>query len=297
MWWWIIGGVTAILVVVAIVYFVRRRAAAKENEDASARPLESKPGLPKATAAKPFTNTLGMKFVPVRGADVLFSIWETRVQDYSAFAAAKNADDAWTRQQFAETPVSREPSHPVGGVSWDDAKEFCQWLTEKETAEGVLKDGARYALPTDIEWSHAAGLHKEDGQTPRERSGKNTADYPWGRNWPPGDKAGSYADSSYHEAFPKERAWIEGYTDGVPTASPVGSFAPNESGIFDLGGNVWEWCEDAYDASGKTRVLRGASWGESDRGYMLSSYRIHFTPGRRYCDYGFRCVIAAGGSR
>jgi formylglycine-generating enzyme required for sulfatase activity len=250
------------------------------------------PGLPKATTAKPFTNSLGMKFVPVPGTDVLFCIWETRVQDYTAFASVIKVDAAWTMLEFHETPVGREPTHPVCGVSWDDAKEFCQWLTEKETADGLLQRGAHYRLPTDAEWSHAVGLHTEGGTTPKERSGKDGLTFPWGREWPPADKAGSYADSSYHTAFPMEKSWIEGYTDGFQTTSPVGSFTANRFGIYDLGGNVWEWCEDAFDESGKERVLRGASWNDCDRGYLLASYRIHYTPGSRYYDYGFRCVIA-----
>ena len=97
--------------------------------------------------------------------------------------------------------------------------------------------------------------------------------------WPPPRGAGNYAV-------------IAGIDDGFGATAPVGSFRPDSSGIYDLGGNVWEWCEDLYDSSGTERVLRGASWDDSDRGYLLSSYRIHYPRGSRYHDYGFRCVLA-----
>src|SRR6266446_1006685 len=106
-------------------------------------------------------------------------------------------------------------------------------------------------------------------------------------SWQPA-KSGDYADTAYHEKYPNEKAWIDGYSDGFPETAPVGSFPANEFGIHDLGGNVWEWCEDTYDPSTKDRVLRGASWDDSDRGYLMSSYRIHYPPGSRFSDYGFR---------
>jgi formylglycine-generating enzyme required for sulfatase activity len=59
------------------------------------------------------------------------------------------------------------------------------------------------------------------------------------------------------------------------------SFKPNKFGLYDLGGNVWEWCEDWYDNAQKDRVLRGGSWHSFDRGYLLSSYRNHYAPGSR----------------
>ena len=286
---WIAVAVTACVVSGTVFYLFRWKKTAGGTD---AEALESPPGLPKADAKKPFVNTLGMPFVPVRGAKVLVCIWETRVKDYVAFAQSNQVSDAWTKQEYRGTPVAREAEHPVCGVSWDDADAFCKWLTEKETAEGKLIGGAHYRLPTDVEWSRAVGLRTEEGSTPKERSGKNGADYPWGKFWPPLEKAGSYADAVYHEKYPKERAWLEGYTDGFAETAPVGSFPANEFGIHDLGGNVWEWCGDLYEAGKKERVLRGASWDDSGHGYLLSSYRIYYPPASRYSDYGFRCVLA-----
>jgi formylglycine-generating enzyme required for sulfatase activity len=90
----------------------------------------------------------------------------------------------------------------------------------------------------------------------------------------------------------KDQPWIAGYDDGYATTSPVGSFPANAHGLYDMGGNVWQWCEDWFDKNQKKRVVRGAPWSSADRGSLLSSYRGPATPGDRYTIYGFRCVLA-----
>ena len=60
--------------------------------------------------------------------------------------------------------------------------------------------------------------------------------------------------------WPSDWLVIEGYNDGYPRTSPVGSFSPNPFGLYDMGGNVWQWCEDWYNFDKQDRVLRGASW-------------------------------------
>jgi formylglycine-generating enzyme required for sulfatase activity len=77
----------------------------------------------------------------------------------------------------------------------------------------------------------------------------------------------------------------------------VGSFEVNLSGLYDMGGNVWQWCEDWYNAQAQSRVLRGASWGNNYPGRLLASYRISLTPDVRYGNLGFRCVVAVESSR
>ena len=111
-----------------------------------------------------------MKFVPVAGTDVPFSIWETRVKDYAAYAAANSGVDAeWKNPTALGASLSQTDTHPVVKVSWEDAKGFCAWLTKKELASGKLKAGKRYRLPSDAEWSVAVGLGKEVGKTPRNQ--------------------------------------------------------------------------------------------------------------------------------
>jgi formylglycine-generating enzyme required for sulfatase activity len=146
-------------------------------------------------------------------------------------------------------------------------------MTEKESADGKLPRGTKYRLPTDGEWSRAAGRTRDGGETPKIRSERNVSGFPWGGEFPPRNaKVGNYADTAWHDKFPNEK-WIEGYTDGYPTTAPVGSFAPNKHGIYDLWGNVGEWCEDLYDPRGTARVANGASWHASARNALLSSYR------------------------
>ena len=221
------------------------------------------------------TNSLGMRFVSVSGASVLFSIWETRVQDYTAYAhAEKGVDVSWKSPGFAQAST-----HPVVNVNWDDAKRFCTWLTEKERQDGKMPPGSQYRLPTDSEWSWAVGIgHREGVGTPRDKAKKLKDVYPWGTQWPPPKGAGNYDPSLG--------------TDSFDHTSPVGSFAANANGLFDLGGNVWEWCEDFLDGASGPRVLRGASWNFSGPGHLLSSYRNGVMPGARSGGIGFRCVLA-----
>ena len=221
---------------------------------------EPKAAGKKPTPPKAFTNTLGMKFVSVPGTEVAFCIWETRVKDYAAYAAANaGVDESWKSPGFTQADT-----HPVVNVSWEDANVFCAWLTKKELAE----------------WSVAVGLGQEKGNSPKEKSQGIKDVYPWGKEWPPPKAAGNYSKSLKVDNFE--------YT------SPAGSFAANKLGLHDMGGNVWEWCEDWYDPAAKAyRVLRGASWGSiGSPDSLLSSGRGSGAPDYRGYDVGFRCVLA-----
>jgi hypothetical protein len=236
-----------------------------------------------------FTNSLGMKFVPVPDTEVMFCIHETRRQDYAAYAAEiPGVDGTWKNQQKEGIPVGDKDDHPVVGMSWEDAQKFCAWLSKKE--------GKTYRLPTDQEWSFAVGIGNEEkwtkDTTPEMLHGKVTNKFPWGGDFPPKatDQAGNYADTMCKEKFPS-MPFIEGYMDNFATTAPVMSFKPNKLGIYDLGGNVWEWCEDWFNALNVEHVLRGGSWGDYGRAFPLSSFRFHGTPGSRRWSCGFRCVL------
>src|SRR5262245_45261651 len=248
-----------------------------------------------ARAGEPWENSLGMKFVPVPGTNVLFCIWETRVQDFEAFVKATSYDagEGW-RDPAVSNPsfvagFSQTPSHPVSNVNWDDAQAFCRWLTENERAKGTLSVGQEFRLPTDDEWSRAVGLSAESGATPEDKDGKVANVYPWGAGFPPPTGSGNYSGDG--------DGWsgtIVGYTDGARFSAQVGSYAANRFGIYDLGGNVWEWCSDWSSAERKDRVVRGASFVQGAPSRLLSSHRATVPPSRRDANFGFRCVVAVG---
>jgi formylglycine-generating enzyme required for sulfatase activity len=276
---------------------------------------KARSALERATKDHPWVNSLGMKFVPLAGTDVLFSVWDTRVQDFETFVKSTGYDatggmyslgkDGWEPRgaTWKEPGFSQGANHPVVGVSWNDAKEFCKWLTKRERSVGDLPEDREYRLPTDEEWSAAVGLKNEVGSTPEEKSGKIQL-YPWDipqkrdKSWPPPSGAGNYCgEESRIGNEPKHWSVIKGYNDGYPRTSPVGSFSANQFGLYDMGGNVWQWCEDWYDAQAQYHVLRGASWSDFDPDYLLASSRNLSTPDNRHDYVGFRCVVAVESSR
>lgn len=240
-----------------------------------------------------WTNSLGMVFVPVAGTAVLFSVYDTRVSDFEAYAAATpGLDDSWREVHFQGIRVSGAPNHPVTMVGWGAARKFCGWLTETEQRAGRLASGQSYRLPTDAEWSKAAGLEVERDGLPENKDGKIKSIYPWGKAWPPPPGSANLADRSAQAAF-KSLPVLSKFDDGFPTTSPVGSFVPNSFGLFDMSGNVWQWCEDCYGRDAKVHVLRGGSWRTGDSHALLSSHRLP-TPDGRDSNLGFRCVLVLG---
>ncbi len=139
---------------------------------------------------------------------------------------------------------------PVDSVSWDDAKDFCKKLSEKT--------GKEYRLPTEEEWEYAC-------------QAGSTGDYCFGDD---AQLLGEYA-------------WY-GENSGGET-HPVGQKQPNAWGLYDMHGNVWEWCEDG---PGAEKWLRGGSWG-SVGGYCRSARRVNDLPVFRDFINGFRVVVGA----
>ena len=209
-----------------------------------------------------FKNSLGLKFVSVPETGTLFCIYKTRVRDYASFASSMHRE--WKRPDFHQTE-----NDPAVNVSWEDAIAFCGWLTQIEHQSKTLPADWKYRLPTDAEWSLAVGLPANDSNASNI--------YPWGTDWPPPRGAGNYHPSLGVDSFAH--------------TSPVGSFAANAFGLFDLGGNAWEWCMDSYNGSPDFRILRGASWHLRNPGDLLSSERVGNQPDLHLDTYGFRCVI------
>ncbi len=244
----------------------------------------------RATKERPFENSLGMKFVPVPGTEVLFCIHETRRKDYAAYAAENSGvDGAWKVQSFDGFKITEQvEEHPVMKVNWEDAKAFCEWLSKKE--------GRTYRLPTDEEWSAAVGLGRKEkrsrNDTPESLNQKVEGIYSWGTTWPPPPGAGNFSDQSRKEKAPQDNgAYLEGYDDGFPTTAPVMSFTPNAFGLYDMGGNVSEWVEDWFNAAQDRHALRGGSWIGASVFGLRSSFRGASLPTVQSVLSGFRLVL------
>ena len=183
---------------------------------------------------------------------------------------------AVTQEQY-EGVMGTNPSHfkgarlPVESVSWDDGVAFCRKLSAQE--------GRTYRLPTEAEWEYSC------------RAGSKS-------KWCFGDE----------ESKLKEYAWYCDNSNG--TTHPVGEKKPNTWGLYDMHGNVWEWCSDYWDenyyeqfrgkiavdptgpTAGSFRVLRGGSW-IGGAGYCRSACRYGSTPGYRGSDLGFRVACSS----
>lgn len=227
----------AIVKIVATAFFLFASDLRSHAETALERNIAS------ATKEHPWENSLEMKFVPVSGTKVLFSIWDTRLQDYEAFVKATGRE--WRRPDFKQ-----DPTHPAVRVSWIDAQAFCEWLTEKERTAGKIGSRQNYRLPTDEEWSTAAGLPTPTGKGIRSMF-RDMEHYSWGTNWPPTKGAGNY-DPGLN-------------VDKYDNTSPVGSFSANIFGLYDMGGNVWQWCEDRHsdEYDRMSRAIRSVAKSQS----------------------------------
>jgi serine/threonine protein kinase len=233
-----------------------------------------------------FTNSLGMVFKSVPGAKAHFCVHETRVMDFAVFIRET------PQQKTYRPPFDQKSDHPVVGVTWQSATNFCRWLTEKERKEKLISPREIYRLPTDAEWSAAVGLQDETGASPEERARKVAQVFPWGQQWPPPPNAGNFGGSEATTMKDGPPIPIQGYQDAYPRTAPVMRNSANVNGLFDLSGNVWEWVEDRYDVAGNERVLRGGSWVNYQPHNLYSGARLKEAPDNPKDYYGFRVVLA-----
>ena len=172
--------------------------------------------------------------------------------------------DLWTAVMGKNPSNKKGDNLPVENVSWNDAQDFIRQLNQMT--------GEHFSLPTEAQWEYAArGGSKSKGY--KFSGGNILGNVAW------------YADNS------------------ASTPHQVGTKDPNELGLYDMSGNVWEWCYDLYGnyssesqnnptgpTSGSVRVLRGGSWSYF-AGLARVSYRLYGQPGSRFSGRGFRLVL------
>jgi formylglycine-generating enzyme required for sulfatase activity len=191
-----------------------------------------------------------------------------------------------------------EADRPVVNLSWEDAVQFCNWLSEQQDLapaykaikgnwQAVTPVTTGYRLPTEAEWVWAS----------RYAAGPAPSRFPWGDSMPPNGVDANYADASAENMVPYT---IKGYNDYYRGPSPVGAFAANARGLFDLAGNVSEWIHDYYtldmpknillDPTGSTEgqfhVIKGSNYTHGRFSELRWTFRDYGDKGRT--DVGFR---------
>jgi serine/threonine-protein kinase PpkA len=198
----------------------------------------------------------------------------------AGYAWIKNAQTDWKWQKksgydWEKVGYDQSDVHPVVCVSWNDARAFAQWLSEKA--------GRDIRMPSEAEWEYAA------------RGGTTDMRF-WGGNDGDACRYANVADkgNNWSSSFPCD--------DGYKFTAPAGNYRPNQFGLYDMLGNVWEWCQDVYDSGayskhsrsnpvvtsgGSLRVGRGGSWSDDPR-YVRCANRDRGDPGYAYDILGFR---------
>ncbi|MDP8245296.1 MAG: SUMF1/EgtB/PvdO family nonheme iron enzyme [Candidatus Hinthialibacter antarcticus] len=172
---------------------------------------------------------------------------------------------------------------PAANVTWERAQEFCDWLTDNTEYT--------FSLPTEAEWEYVA------------RAGTVTR-RPWGDDFTNTETCSraNVADIQSTTFFPAFSSTFP-CDDGFAAVAPVGSFEANDFGVYDMLGNVWEWCDDwfAFYSSeaqvdpagperGRSKIIRGGSWQDGPQ-FVRSAVRSTFQPDDVYVALGFRVVI------
>nr|WP_246880460.1 formylglycine-generating enzyme family protein [Sporosarcina sp. 6E9] len=181
----------------------------------------------------------------------------------------------WKRPEGPESDISSRMDHPVVHVSWNDALAYCQWSGKR--------------LPTEAEWEYAA------------RGGLSQKMYPWGDELTPD---GNHQCNIWQGSFPRTNRIEDGYAG----TAPVDTYEPNDYGLYNVSGNVWEWCSDWFTKrvdqkggldnpqgpqSGETKSMRGGSYlcHKSYCNRYRVAARSSNTPDSSTGNIGFRCVV------
>ena len=292
------AGVCAVVVLALCGWLLIRPSGSESPPAAISSPPPSSPTAPtNEEPARAISNSLGMKLVRIPAGEFVMGSPSTEAHrapnegpprrvaiprpfylgahlvtfgEYRVFvqATGNSSDTAKGKGADWRDPGWRQTdAHPVACLSWHDARAFCDWLSEKEDR--------KYRLPTEAEWEYAC-------------------------------RAGSATTYSFGDdpARLDEYAWFAGNSEGQ--AHPVGRLKPNAWGLYDMHGNLFQWCDDWYDPhlfgprpgaekqeprNGTTRVQRGGSW-KSGAADCRCARRIWDAPnGRRNDRGGFRVLL------
>lgn len=182
---------------------------------------------------------------------------EVTRKQWTAYAAERQLE--WTSRQ--SNLSGQTDDHPATNVSYDDCVQFCDWLTKREGGKWV------YSLPTEAEWEYAC------------RGGNQNSN---------ADSAFSFGND---ERILVQYANIDGSVDGYSDIAPVARFKPNAIGLFDMHGNVAEWCADTFDTREKLMVVRGGSWrNTAPRCRSAMRAGRNATDRVDFCGFRVRCV-------
>jgi formylglycine-generating enzyme required for sulfatase activity len=247
-------------------------------------------GTAQAQPAKPKDGPLGIKFVPLPKATFYmgggggkagvkteikedFEIAFHTVTQGQWQALMGNNPSVFSRDGQRKDKVKDIPDEdlkhfPVEAVSWNEAQDFMKKLNGQEKGKGWL-----YRLPSEAEWEYAC----RGGATTEEE-----CSYHFYFAKPTNDLSSKEANFNGNHAFGKgEKGPYLGRT------TKVGSYAPNKLGLYDMHGNVWQWCEDLVDPKGPDRVYRGGTWSLNGQDCRAAGRNGH-VPSYRSDDLGFR---------
>ncbi len=157
--------------------------------------------------------------------------------------------------------------------------EFCVWLTERERESGLIKSNQWYRLPTQAEWSLAAGGGRYQ--------------FPWGSAWPPPEGAVNLAGEEVRDDgrwFSKD-GYLDERRDDYPRTGPVDAFSPTPMGFYSIAGNVWEWLLEVSPNRPSERLIGGGSWHNHDDWIFRPDLILEGPPDQPCLGRGFRCVL------